>query len=165
MERQQSRRHKSTAGALRAGYSTPDPLILITSETRTAPETEPEKKSHQIAEPKRIKTIGGAILAEEEATGTSTEHRDILTKAWVPRLWAIYGWPEHCPLDGMGTTRNPRKSGSGGVPARAGDCWRWPGGMGESRKERRARRGFNGGLAASGGRAGEPRFWSGGSGR
>ena len=36
------------------------------------------------------------------------------------------------------------------VPARAGDCWRWPGGMGESRKERRARRGFNGGLAAFG---------------
>jgi len=44
MERQQSRRHKSTAGALRAGYSTPDPPILITSETRTAPETG-EKKS------------------------------------------------------------------------------------------------------------------------
>jgi hypothetical protein len=44
MERQQSRRHKSTAGALRAGYSTPDPPILITSETRTAPETR-EKKS------------------------------------------------------------------------------------------------------------------------
>ena len=41
----------------------------------------PEKKSHQIAEPKRIKTIGGAILAEEEATGSSTEHRDYTYKS------------------------------------------------------------------------------------
>jgi hypothetical protein len=110
-----------------------------------------EKKSHQIAEPKKNQNDRGRNSRRRRGNWNKHRAERLLTKAWVPRRLGDLRRPEHSPLDGMGTTRNPRKSGSGGS-LRGQETVGGPGGMRESRKERRARRGFNGGLAACFGR-------------
>ena len=90
------------------------------------------------------------------------QRAQVLTTAWVPRLCNDLRRPKHCPrpplLGGMGTTRNPRRSGSGGS-LRGQETVGGPVGMG--RAERRGgREGGLMGVFASGGRAGEE-VWSG----